>query len=103
MPQTLKPAEVLAAANPAAAEAFAALRKAAEAGPLDQGTVELVVIGALASVGQLGSLTVHVKRALGLGVTVEQINQAIISTLAASATFNDVVDALRAVSAAQSA
>jgi hypothetical protein len=34
-------------------------------------------------------------------VTVEQINQAIISTLAASATFNDVVDALRAVSAAQ--
>jgi alkylhydroperoxidase/carboxymuconolactone decarboxylase family protein YurZ len=101
MPQTLKPAEVLAAANPGAAKAFAALRKAAEAGPLDQGTVELVVIGALASVGQLGSLIVHVKRALGLGVTVEQINQAIISTLAASATFNNVVDALRAVSAAQ--
>jgi alkylhydroperoxidase/carboxymuconolactone decarboxylase family protein YurZ len=91
-----KPAEVLAGANPDAAEAFAALRRAAEAGPLDQGTVELVVIGALASVGQLGSLAVHVKRAIQLGVTAEQINQAIVSTLAASAVFNDVVDALRA-------
>jgi AhpD family alkylhydroperoxidase len=89
-----KPAEVLAAANPAAAEAFAALRKAAEAGPLDQGTVELIVIASLAAVGQLGSLAVHVKRAVTLGVSLEQINQAIVSTLAASAGFNDVVAAL---------
>ncbi len=95
-----KPAEVLAAANPAAAEAFAALRKAAEAGPLDQGTVELIVIGSLASVAQLGSLAVHVKRAATLEVTLEQINQAIVSTLAASAGFNDVVAALRAAEAA---
>ena len=91
-----KPADVLAGANREAADAFAALRRAVEAGPLDQGTVELIVIGALASVGQLGSLAVHVKRAVQLGVTPEQINQAIVSTLAASAVFNDVVDALRA-------
>lgn len=91
----MKPAEVLAAANPAAADAFAALRKAAEAGPLDQGTVELIVVGSLAAVGQLGSLAVHVKRAATFGVTREQLNQAIVSTLGASAGFNDVVAALR--------
>ena len=90
-----KPAEVLAAANPAAADAFAELRRAAEAGPLDQATVELVVVGSLAAVGQLGSLAVHVKRAAGLGVTRAQLNQAIVSTLGASAGFNDVVAALR--------
>jgi alkylhydroperoxidase/carboxymuconolactone decarboxylase family protein YurZ len=95
-----RPAEVLAEANPAAAEAFAQLRHAVEAGPLDQQTVELIVIGSLASVGQLGSLAVHVKRAAGLGVTIEQINQAIVSTLAASTLFNDVVAALRSAQTA---
>lgn len=95
-----KPADVLAAANPAAATAFAELRRAAEAGPLDQATVELVVIGGLASVGQLGSLAVHVRRAAQLGVVQEAINQAIVCTLAASAGFNDVVAALRAAAEA---
>jgi alkylhydroperoxidase/carboxymuconolactone decarboxylase family protein YurZ len=95
-----KPAEVLAGANPAAADAFAELRRAVEAGPLDQPTVELIVIGALASVAQLGSLAVHVKRAATLGVPLQQINQAIVATLAASALFNDVVAALRTAEAA---
>ena len=99
-PREQKPAEVLAAANPAAAEAFAALRRAVEAGPLDQGTVELIVIGALASGGQLGSLVVHVKRAAALGVARAAVDQAVVSTLAASSLFNDVVAALRAVDAA---
>lgn len=99
-PREKKPAEVLAAANPAAAEAFAALRHAVEAGPLDQGTVELIVIGALASGGQLGSLAVHVKRAATLGVARAAVEQAVVSTLAASSLFNDVVAALRAVDAA---
>ncbi|MGX7677709.1 carboxymuconolactone decarboxylase family protein [Jatrophihabitans sp. DSM 45814] len=95
-----KPAEVLANANPSAAEAFTALRKAVEAGPLDQQTVELIVIGSLAAVGQLGSLGVHVKRAVSLGVTQEQVNQAIVATLGASTLFNDVVAALRTAEAA---
>jgi alkylhydroperoxidase/carboxymuconolactone decarboxylase family protein YurZ len=95
-----KPAEVLATANPLAAEAFAGLRKAVETGPLDQATVELVVIGSLAAVGQLGSLGVHVKRAAGLGVSLEQINHSIVSTLCASALFNDVVAALRTAESA---
>ena len=95
-----KPAEVLAAVNPAAAEAFAELRRAVEAGPLDQATVELIVIGALASGGQLTSLTVHAKRAATLGIPQAAVNQAIVSTLGASALFNDVVAALRAVEAA---
>jgi alkylhydroperoxidase/carboxymuconolactone decarboxylase family protein YurZ len=95
-----KPAEVLAGANPAAAEAFASLRRAAESGPLDAATVELIVVGSLASVAQLSSLAVHVKRAATLGVTLEQLNQAIVSTLAASAGFNDVVAALTAAEAA---
>jgi alkylhydroperoxidase/carboxymuconolactone decarboxylase family protein YurZ len=98
----LKPAEVLAAANPAAADAFAQLRKAVESGPLDEGTVELIVIASLASVAQLGSLAVHVKRAASLGVPLEHINQAIVSTLAASTLFNDVVAALRTAAAAYS-
>jgi alkylhydroperoxidase/carboxymuconolactone decarboxylase family protein YurZ len=92
-----RPAEVLASANPAAAEAFAKMRTAVEAGPLDQGTVELILIGALASTGQLSSLAVHVKRALSLGVEMAAIQQAIVSTLGASCLFNDVVEALRAV------
>jgi alkylhydroperoxidase/carboxymuconolactone decarboxylase family protein YurZ len=96
----LKPAEVLAAANPAAAQAFAQLRKAVEAGPLDQATVELIVIASLASVGQLGSLGVHVKRAATLGVPLEYVTQAIVSTLAASTLFNDVVAALRTATSA---
>lgn len=95
MPQDKRPAEVLADANPDAARAFADLRRAVESGPLDQQTVELIVIGSLAAVGQLGSLTVHVRRARSLGVPMTQINQAIVSTLAASALFNDVVAALR--------
>jgi alkylhydroperoxidase/carboxymuconolactone decarboxylase family protein YurZ len=95
-----KPAEVLAAVNPAAAEAFTTLRQAVEAGPLDQVTVELIVIGALASGGQLASLTVHVKRAAALGVARAAVEQAVVSTLAASSLFNDVVAALRAVDAA---
>ncbi len=98
-----KPAEVLAGANPSAADEFAGLRRAVEAGPLDQGTVELVVIGSLAAVAQLGSLAVHVKRAAGLGVGLDQINQAIVCTLGASAVFNDVVDALRTAETAYSA
>jgi alkylhydroperoxidase/carboxymuconolactone decarboxylase family protein YurZ len=73
-----RPAGVLAGANPAAAEAFAELRRIVEPGPLDQQTVELVVIGSLAAVGQLGSLGVHVKRAPSLGVSMDEINQAIV-------------------------
>jgi alkylhydroperoxidase/carboxymuconolactone decarboxylase family protein YurZ len=102
MSQQKKPAEVLSDANPAAAAAFAELRRAVESGPLDPKTVELIVIGSLAAVGQLGSLEVHVKRALGLGASMEQINQAIVATLAASTLFNDVVAALRAAAAAHS-
>ena len=92
-----RPAEVLASANPAAAEAFAQMRKAVETGPLDQGTVELILIGALASTGQLSSLAVHVKRALSLGVEMAAIQQSVVSTLGASCLFNDVVEALRTI------
>lgn len=94
-----RPAEVLADVNPDAGRAFAQLRRAVESGPLDQRTVELIIIGSLAAVGQLGSLAVHVKRARSLGSSMEQINQAIVSTLAASTLFNDVVAALRAAEA----
>lgn len=102
MPQEQRPAEVLANANPDAARAFAELRRAVESGPLDQQTVELIVIGSLAAVAQLGSLAVHVKRARSLGVSMAQINQAIVSTLGASTLFNDVVAALRTAEAAGS-
>lgn len=92
-----RPVEVLRDANPDAATAFNALRRAAESGPLDEGTVELAVIAGLASVGQIGSMKVHVKRALEIGTPVEHIRHAVVSTFGASALFNQVVDALRAI------
>jgi alkylhydroperoxidase/carboxymuconolactone decarboxylase family protein YurZ len=91
------PVQVLADASPDAATAFNQLRRAVESGPLDPGTVELVVIAGLASVGQIGSLGVHVRRALKLGTPVEHIRHAVTATLCASGLFNHVVDALREV------
>lgn len=89
--------QVLGDANPDAAAAFNQLRRTVETGPLDPSTVELVVIAGLASVGQIGSLGVHVRRALGLNTPVEHVRHAIVATLAASGLFNHVVDALREV------
>lgn len=90
----LTPVEYLRQINPALADAFGALRKAAVAGPLDEKTYELVVVGALATCGEEGSFKVHARRLRKLGASAEEVRQAVMATLAASTTFSQVVAAL---------
>lgn len=91
------PIEVLRAASPAAADAFQALRVAVESGVLDEATVELILVATLAATRQWSSFAVHAKRALKIGVPPEALQHAVVSTLAAGALFNDVVEALRTI------
>jgi alkylhydroperoxidase/carboxymuconolactone decarboxylase family protein YurZ len=89
---------VLAAADEPTKAAFQALRRAAEAsGPLDQATVELVLIGALCAVEAWESLETHLRRAAQLGVTPQATRQAVLATLAAATGLNSVVEGLRLV------
>lgn len=92
------PIEILAEASPSAAEAFSRLRNSLSSGAISRATEELVVIGALASRGQLGSLRVHVRRALTDGVSLAEIRGAVLATLAASTLFGEAVSALKVVS-----
>jgi alkylhydroperoxidase/carboxymuconolactone decarboxylase family protein YurZ len=85
--------------NPAVADAFQALRKAAVFGPLDEVTYELVVAGALATTGEEGSFKVHTRRLRKLGVDAPSVRQAVLATLAASTTFSQVVNALHWIDA----
>lgn len=89
--------EVLAAAAPSAAEAFANLRKAVTEGPLDSQTIELIATAALAAQGKVDSVRVHVRRLLSEGASPEAIRQAILAPLGAATLFSDAVAALRAV------
>lgn len=91
------PLDKLAAVSPTVAEGFKALRKGVFDGPLDEATIELVVVGALAATGQQPALRVHVKRLLALDVPPESIRQAIVSTLAAASTLTPTVAALDVV------
>lgn len=92
------PIEVLANTSPAAAEAFGQLRRAAATeGGLDHAVEHLVAVASLAARGQLGSMLVHARRALGDGVPIDRLRQAVVSTLGAAAIFGEVVAALRAL------
>ncbi|HTJ95704.1 MAG TPA: carboxymuconolactone decarboxylase family protein [Pararobbsia sp.] len=89
------PVEYLRSINPAAADAFVALRHAAAAGPLDEHMCELVVLGTLAVTGQEGSFKVHAKRVIATGGDPAAIRQAVLATLGATTTFSQVVTALK--------
>lgn len=91
----LSPVDYLRQHNGPLAEAFMALRKSAASGPLDERTSELVIIGALATTGEEGSLKVHARRLKALGVSAEEVRHAAMVTLAASTTFSQMVNALR--------
>ncbi len=95
MTAKLSPVEYVRQHNAAAADAFTVLRKAVVAGPLDEKTCELIVIGALATSGEEGSLKVHARRLRALGTPVEEVRQAAMVTLAASTTFSQLVNGLR--------
>ena len=53
-------------------------RQAAEAGPLDEGTRELVRLGMAAAAGSEGAVRSHVHRALEAGVSREAIEHALL-------------------------
>ena len=95
MSQKLNPVQFVKQYNPAAAEAFQALRQAVVVGPLDERTCELIVIGALATAGEEGSFKVHARRLRAMDVPAEELRQAVMVTLAASTTFSQTVAALR--------
>lgn len=91
----LSPVDFVRQYNSELADSFGALRKAAVQGPLDEATYELVIIAALATVGEQGSFKVHARRLRKLGVEPAAMRQAVTATLAASANFGQVVAALR--------
>lgn len=95
----LTPVEFVRQYNPDLADSFGALRRAAVQGPLDEATYELIIIAALATVGEEGSFKVHARRLRKLGVAPEALRQAVTATLAASASFGKVVAALRWIDA----
>jgi len=95
MTKKLNPVQFVTQYNADAAAAFQQLRKAVTVGPLDEHACELIVIGALATAGEEGSLKVHARRLRAMGAPVEELRQAVLVTLAASTTFSQTVAALR--------
>lgn len=94
--RTLTPVELLARYNPEASRAFQALRKAVtEHGPLDEQTCELITLGAFATTGNEASFKTHARRLLREEVPTDALRQAVMVTFAATATFSNVVAALR--------
>jgi 4-carboxymuconolactone decarboxylase len=89
------PVEYLRGIHAPSAEAFQALRKAVVAsGPLDGRTVELIVLAGLVTAGSERSFRTHATRLLKDGVDPAAIRQAVLVTLGASASFNQVVTSL---------
>ena len=88
------PLDKLGAAAPGVAEGFRELRAGVFDGPLDKATVELVVVGSLASTGQLAALRVHIGRLLDLDVTPEAVRHALVAPLAAASTLDQTVAGL---------
>ena len=91
------PMGVLHSADADVASSFQSLRAAAEDGPLDQRTIELVLIGALAAQSDSGSLRVHARRAVAHGANVDEITHAVLVTLGTTTVFGQVVSALKAI------
>ncbi len=90
------PVQRLRDASPAAADAFAALRKAVEeSGPLETKYRELINMGAFTTARMEASFKTHCGRALDAGATPEECRQAALLTFAATTGFSSVADALR--------
>jgi alkylhydroperoxidase/carboxymuconolactone decarboxylase family protein YurZ len=95
MATKLNPIEYVRQYNPAVADAFQGLRKAALDGPLDETACELIVLGALVNTGEETSFKVHGRRLLKLGASAEALRQAVMVTVAASTTWSQVVTGLK--------
>lgn len=90
-------ADYLAKRHPAVhASFFEGMRAAVDAaGPLDDRTRELIMLAGYVVAGQPRAFQVHLRRALAAGASPEAVRHAVLVTLGASATLEQVVDALR--------
>ena len=80
---------------PAPADAFKTLRAAlVNAGPLDRHTVELIVLGGLVTTGGARSFRTHALRLLDDGMDPSALQHAVLVTLGASSTLDQVATAL---------
>lgn len=96
------PIEDVRAVSPETAVAFRSLRDAiSAAGPLDYKTIELVLIGAFATVGYEEALKIYAARLLRHGVEKAAIRQAALATFAATAGLVNVARALKWIDEAE--
>ncbi len=92
----LSPLDYLKSISGPAGDAFQSLRKAVlAAGPLDAHTCELIALGGLVTSGSEQSFKTHARRLLRDGVAGAALRQAVLVTLGASTTFNQVIDGLK--------
>lgn len=95
-PSALSPLDYLKSIDGATGVAFQSLRKAVlTAGPLDAHTCELIALGGLVTAGSEQSFKTHARRLLRDGVAGAALRQAVLVTLGASTTFNQVIDGLK--------
>jgi alkylhydroperoxidase/carboxymuconolactone decarboxylase family protein YurZ len=94
--KALTPSERLRSTNPAVSAAFQTFRDTARAaGPLDHGTVELILLAGFSVVGQQEPFKNHAMRALRSGVAKEALQQAVMVTLGATSILPAVANSLR--------
>jgi 4-carboxymuconolactone decarboxylase len=67
---------------------------AAEGGPLDERTRELILLGAFTVGRQEGGFKAHCRRALQAGATPDEVRQAVVITMSNVASIEVVADAL---------
>jgi alkylhydroperoxidase/carboxymuconolactone decarboxylase family protein YurZ len=92
----LAPLDYLKQISAETGNTFQALRKAVvAAGPLDAQTCELIALGGLVTCGSEPSFKTHARRLLRSGVAGAALRHAVLVTLGASTTFNQVVDGLK--------
>jgi alkylhydroperoxidase/carboxymuconolactone decarboxylase family protein YurZ len=80
---------------PAMLEAHRALQAAAaQGGPLDERTRELILLGAFTAARQEGGFKSHARRALAAGATADELRQAVAITMGNVTSIEVVADAL---------
>ncbi len=90
------PSDLLRAICPGVMEGFGASRRAiANAGPLDTQTIELIMLGAFATMGYEAAVKIHAKRLLDMHVTKAAVQQAILVTFGATTTVAECSRALQ--------
>lgn len=90
------PSEYIRKESPEAGKVFRDLRNALlAAGPLDNTTLELIVIAGLATSGFEDSFKIHSRRLLDVDTPIKALKQAVMITLGASSSVFQVARALQ--------